>query len=115
MCIELFKCRPEECCSGTVLLALCIASACSAVFAQQLRTRMFDMTGCYSGSQLDSTPSADPQQQLPQQLQGRLSGLQPPALLPFLRSADDSTPLACMHDYYSASSPLSPCTFSCEH
>ncbi len=80
------------------LLALCIASACNAVFAQQLHTCRLGMTQCYSCSQLDSTPSTDPQQQLPQQLQGHLSGLQQPGLLPFLRGADDSTALACMHN-----------------
>jgi hypothetical protein len=88
------------------LLALCIISACNAVFAQQLRTCMLDMSRCCSCRQLGSTPSAGPQQQLPQQLQGRLSGLQPPALLPSLHGADDSTALACMHCFYSPSSTL---------
>ena len=48
------------------------------------------------------TPLTGPQQQQPQQRQGRLSGMQPPALLPFQRGADDSTALACMHVLYSA-------------
>ncbi len=96
VCVAPCKYSTEERCSGLSLGPVhCFSVQCSLRSATAYCR--LGMTQCYSCSQLDSTPSTDPQQQLPQQLQGHLSGLQQPGLLPFLRGADDSTALACMH------------------